>query len=174
MNPILLLVLRLLHIGGGLLWVGAAVVYFAFIGPTLKTIGPASGPFLQVFTGRMKYPMFMGLVSTITVLSGAYLYVWLSGGLRLSWIARGPGLIFTIGALVSIVSFFIGFLFMSPRGKRMGEIGAKLASAGGPPDPALLAEMRRLDGEMHTFELVEFILLSVALFTMATARYWSF
>jgi len=174
MNNYLLMFLRFLHIGGGVLWVGAAVLYFAFIQPTLKSIGPAGGAFMQNFTGRQKYPMFMGIVSTVTVLSGAYLYFLVSSGMRLGWMLRGPGLIFTIGSVVAIVAFIIGFLFISPRGKRIGTLSAEIGRSGGAPKPEQLAEMKKLDHELHTFELIEFIFLSVALLAMATARYWYF
>ena len=174
MNTYLLLFLRLLHVGGGVLWVGAAIMYFAFVEPTLRTIGPASGTFMQNFTGRQKYPIYMSLVSLATILSGAFLYWFLSSGLRVAWMLRGPGLIYTIGSVVGIVAFFMGMLLISPRGKRLGALSAEIGRAGGPPTSAQLAEINQLNHEMHTIELVEFILLAVSLLTMATARYWIF
>ena len=41
MNIYFSLFLRIVHILAVVLWVGAAVAYFAFYGPTVKSIGPA-------------------------------------------------------------------------------------------------------------------------------------
>ena len=174
MNIYLVLILRILHIGGGVLWVGAAFLYFAYIEPTLKAIGPSGGMFMQHFTGRQKYPMFMGMVSIITVLSGFFLYVVVPGRLSLGWISQGPGLVFTIGAVASIIAFFMGFLLIKPRGERMGALSREIGMSGGPPSTSQAAELGKLNKELHSIERTEFILLSVALLTMATARYWSF
>lgn len=172
MNIYLILFLRIVHIVAGVLWVGAAVAYFAFVGPTVKAIGPAGGQFMQHLMERRKYPIFMTIVSALTVLSGVPLYVFASGGLQLSWITSGPGVVFTIGAVVAIVVFFLGILMLKPRAERMGALGKEIGMAGGTPSPAQAAELQRLDRELAQIELADFILLIIATLTMATARYW--
>ena len=39
-----LIVLRALHIFAGVFWVGAALMFFFFVEPTTKKLGPQAGP----------------------------------------------------------------------------------------------------------------------------------
>lgn len=166
--------LRLIHVFGGVLWVGSAIFYLFFIEPSVKSLGPAGPKFMQELIGKRGYSQYMGIVSFLTVVSGALLYWNTSGGLNLNWITSGIGIGFTIGAVVSIVVFFLGILAIKPRGDRMGVLGKEIAMAGGPPSPAQQTELVRLEGELATLERIDFILLTIALITMATARYWIF
>jgi len=166
--------LRIVHIVAGTLWVGAAVLYLFYISPSVKATAPAGTKFHQYFIARQKYPIFMSIISALTVVAGAILLWRDAGGQLASWITTGPGLGFTIGAVASLIVFFMGIFMMSPRGKRLGELGAQIEAAGGPPTPEQLAELQTLDQQLHTLEWVDFILLMIALVTMATARYWLF
>jgi uncharacterized membrane protein len=172
MNIYLILVLRIIHILAGSLWVGGAVAYFGFVGPSVKASGPAGGQFMQQFIERRKYPIYMTIASALTVLSGAPLYLFASGGLQLSWITSGPGVVFSIGSVAAIVVFFLGTLMIAPRAQRMGALGKEIGMASGPPSPAQAAELQQLDRELAQIELADFVLLMIATLTMATARYW--
>ena len=174
MDIFLINLVRLVHIFAGVLWVGAAFLFLFFIGPSVKATAPEGQKFLQYFLVRKKYPMFMGIVSILTVLAGALL-LWrdISGDL-LGYIQTGPGLGFAIGSLAAIIVVPIGLFLMSPRGERIGQLGAQIEAAGGPPSADQMAELERLDKELHTLEWIDFILLSISLLTMATARYWLF
>ncbi|UCC87892.1 MAG: hypothetical protein JSV81_00945 [Anaerolineales bacterium] len=172
MNIYLVMLLRIVHILAGSLWVGGAVAYFGFVGPSVKASGPAGGHFMQNFIERRKYPIYMTIASALTVLAGVPLYLFASGGLQLSWITSGPGVVFSIGSVVAIVVFFLGTLMIAPRAQRMGALGKEIGMAGGPPSPAQAAELQQLDREMARIELADFVLLMIATLTMATARYW--
>jgi hypothetical protein len=169
---IVLLVLRLIHVAAGALWVGAAIAYFLFFAPTAKGLGPAGPKFMQDLVGKHRYPMYMNVVSMLSILAGLALLWIVSGGLNAAWLTSGPGLGYTIGSLAALAAFGVGFAGIRPRAMRMGELGAAIAAAGGPPTPQQGAELRRLDAEMHTYEQWDAILLMVSLVTMATARYW--
>lgn len=166
--------LRIVHIFAGVLWVGAAFLFLFFISPGVKATAPEGQKFLQHFLIRQKYPMFMSIVSALTVLAGAVLFWRDAGGDLLGWIQTGPGLGFTIGSVAALVVVPMGFLLMSPRGERIGQLGAQIEAAGGPPTADQLAELQKLDKELHTLEWIDFILLAISLVTMATARYWLF
>lgn len=129
---------------------------------------------MQYFVERQRYPIFMSIVSTLTIVSGVPLYLFASGGLQLSWISSGPGLVFTVGSVVSILTFFVGFFVIQPRAIRMGVLGKEIGMSGGPPSPAQAAELHTLDQELSRVERAEFVLLSIAMIAMATARYWIF
>lgn len=127
---------------------------------------------MRQLTGKARYPMYMSMVSLATILSGVYLFISNSGGLRSGWIQTGPGIVYTIGAVVGIGVFFMGFLMIRPRAERMSALGREIGAKGGPPSPAQAAEMQKLNHELTRIEQVDFVLLTVALLAMAVARYF--
>ena len=68
-----LIVLRFLHIVGGVLWAGSAIFYVLFVEPGVKALGPAGPKFMQELIQARKYPLFMNVVSILTVLAGGAL-----------------------------------------------------------------------------------------------------
>ena len=65
-----MLVFRFLHIVAGVLWVGSAFLFSAFIGPSAAEVGPSAGPLLTVMVKKRKVPMVIKALSGITVLAG--------------------------------------------------------------------------------------------------------
>jgi uncharacterized membrane protein len=174
MNIYLIILLRTIHIFSGVLWVGSAIFYIFLVKPTVKALGPAGPTFMGYLVTKQRLPLFMNTVALLTILSGIPLFIFVSGGLRIAWITTGPGIGFTIGSLVGIGVFFLGFLMIKPRGERLSEIGKEIAMAGRPPTFEQTAELEKIDQELSQVERLDFVLLTIALFTMATARYWSF
>lgn len=166
--------LRIIHIVAGTLWVGSAVSYFFFVEPTVKSLGPAAPQFMQTLIERRRYPMFMNIASALTIVAGALLYWSISGGFQWVWVTSGPGLGFTLGSVIALVVFGIGFFMIRPRAERLGELGKAIDAAGGPPTPEQAAELGKLGEEMTKIERVDVILLTISLVIMATARYWYF
>ena len=111
--------LRTAHIVGAVLWVGSAILYLFFVAPSIKASGPGGQGVMQQLIGRQRYPLYMNTVALVTILSGVYLIVVASGGLLPSWFRTGPGLGFTLGAVVGIAVFFVGMLGIKPSGERM-------------------------------------------------------
>jgi uncharacterized membrane protein len=174
MNIYLLNLLRFVHVVAGILWAGASIFYLLFIKPSVKSIGPAGPQFMQNLTQRRKFPMFMVSTSLLTVLAGGMLYWFLSGGLNLAWAATGPGLGFTIGSLAALIAFFLGTFGIGPTSGQIGALGGQIAASGRAPSPEQTSRMQALEQKLSTIENVEFVLLVIALVTMATARYWVF
>ena len=174
MNITLFILFRIIHIFAGVLWAGAAAAYFFFVEPAAKSSGPAGHKFIGNLTGKHRYPQFMGIVSLVTILSGVPLYLFDSGGLQLRWILSGTGMVYTIGSVITVAVFILGITQLSPRGARLAALGREIENAGGPPSPAQLAELEKIDGEMNVFEKWDLAMVGIALLTMATARYWVF
>lgn len=170
----LLIVLRLVHVVAGILWGGAAISYLFFVKPSVKSIGPAGPQFMQSLTTRRKYPTFMMATSLLTVLSGGVLYWLSSGGLNLNWVQTGPGLGFTLGSLASLVAFLVGGFGIGPTAEKMGAIGGQIAASGTGPTPEQLNLLQVLERRLARVELIDFVMLVIAMVTMATARYWFF
>jgi hypothetical protein len=128
----------------------------------------------QDFIQKRRYPLFMNVVSALTIVAGALLYWIISGHLQPAWITTGPGTVFTIGAGAATVVYRIGFFMIRPRAERLAMLGKAVSNAGGPPAPEQAAELHKLSEEMTQVERVDVILLTLSLLAMATARYWSF
>lgn len=174
MNIYLLNLLRLVHVVAGILWAGAAISYLFFVKPSVKAIGPVGPNFMQNMTQRRKYPAFMMSTSLLTVLAGGALFWFISGGLNLAWVKSGVGLGFTTGSLASLAAFLIGATAIGPTSGQIGALGGQIAASGKGPTPEQAVKMQSLEKKLATAENVEFVLLVIALLTMATARYWIF
>lgn len=174
MNTTLIIFLRLVHVFAGALWVGAAIFYLFFIKPSVKAIGPAGPQFMQNLTERRKYPMFMMSTSLLTVLAGGVLYFYSSGGFNLAWLRSGPGIGFTLGSLAALVAFLVGSLVIGPTSGQMGALGKQISMSGKPPSPEQISALQALEKKMASAERIDFIMLAIAMLTMATARYWIF
>lgn len=174
MNTYLLILLRIVHIFAGSLWIGAAISYLFFFKPSVKAIGPAGPQFMQVLAERRKYPIFMVIASLLTVLAGGALYLYASGGFKLTWIQTGAGLGFTIGSLAALVAFLVGNFGIGPVAARMGALGQQIGASGGSPTPVQLSTLQTLEKKLSRAELIDFVMLVIAMLTMATARYWTF
>lgn len=174
MNEYLLIFLRLVHIFAGTLWIGAAIFYLFFIKPSVKAIGPTGPQFMQNLTERQKYPLFMMSTSLLTVLAGGALYLYTSGGFNLAWIRTGTGLGFTIGSLAALVAFLVGSLVIGPTSGQMGALGKQIGMSGKPPAPEQISTLQALEKKLSTAERIDFVMLTIAMLTMATARYWTF
>lgn len=174
MNIYFLNVLRIIHIIAGVLWAGAAISYFFFIKPTVQSLGPAGPQFMQNLVERQRYPRFMKIVSFLTIVAGGALFWNTSGGLNFAWVKTGPGLGFSIGAIASLIAYVNGIALLSPRAVKIGVLGMEISKAGGPPTNEQMSMMEKLQRELLRVEQLDFVLLVIALVTMATARYWLF
>lgn len=169
-----LIVLRLVHIVASVCWAGGAFIFFLFVEPTAKALAPSGQQFVQHMIVKRRYSVFMGITSTLTVLSGALLFWQDANGQWLAWMSTGPGLGFTLGAVAGIAVYVVGTFGMKPRAERMGKLSAEIRAAGGAPTPAQAAELQKIDKEMSTLGYIDFVLVALALALMATARYWLF
>lgn len=174
MSAQFLILLRLLHVVGGILWGGAAVFYLFFIKPSVQAIGPAGPEFMRSLAQRRKYPAFMMVTSSLTVLAGAVLLWATSAGLNHNWLRSGPGIGFTIGSIAALLSYLVGSIRIGPTSAKLARIGAEIESGGKPPSPEQARRLAALQKQLVSAELFSFVMLSIAMLTMATARYWYF
>jgi hypothetical protein len=174
MDIYILLILRLIHVVAGILWGGSAIFLLFFVKPSVKAIG-ASGPqFMQSLVERRKAPLFMVGSSFLTVVSGGILYWFSSAGFKIAWISTGPGIGFTIGAFTGLVAFLFGNFGIGPTSEKLGKLGAQIAASGKPPSPEQVSQLQALEKRLNFSEQVDFIMMVIAMLTMATARYWIF
>jgi len=101
---IYIIILRLIHIFGGVAWVGAAFLMLGSIIPAVDALGQEGGKFMQSLLGPGRFSQYMGLMGTATAVSGLLLYIRASNNFSTGWIASGQGIMLTIGALAGLAA----------------------------------------------------------------------
>lgn len=164
-NAVVLLLLRAIHIVGGVLWVGGVVFVTFFLVPATQVLGPAAQPMMQFIMGRRKLSIYLMVLGLVTTIAGALLMarnVSLTDG---QW-ARSPmGIGMSVGAASAILALIVGLSVNMPAARRLG-----------PPKPgaAPLTDEQRaaLMGRIALGSRIVFVLLVIAALVMATARYY--
>lgn len=164
------LVLRVLHVGAGVFWAGATWTLAGFLTPAVKATGASGREVMGQISGKLRMSDVLGVSAATNAVTGLLLYWRISSGFHSRWLASGPGIGLTIGALAGIVAFFIGLLVTRPTTVQIGALGARLAGAEGPPEPALLQRMGALQAKLEAAGLWISILLAVAVIAMASAQ----
>jgi uncharacterized membrane protein len=166
-----LLILRLVHVLGGLFWVGSGLFTTFYLMPALASAGPAAG---QVMAGLQKRRLFtvLPLVALLTILSGLRLMWITSAGFSSAYLDSANGRTLIAGGVAAIAAFVLSLLVARPAAVRSAALGASLA--GMPEGEAraaaaneLAALRRRTTIASHT--AVALLLLAAS--SMAVARY---
>lgn len=139
-----------------------------YVEPVVNEIGPAGQTFMQGLL-RRGFNNFMLSMAVIGILSGAYLYWRVSGGLSVSWITSSYGATLTVGAISALVAFALGPIFYIPLGKK-AEALAKGFGPGG-PSAEQRAEMGAITHKLARVGQWSMVLLGITVLTMAGARY---
>jgi len=134
-----------LHIVSAVGWLGAAMVFAMLIGPTLPSLTPAARGELIVKLVP-KYIRYAEIFTFITPIFGLALALYITHG---SFSIFAPsttfGLYISIGALLSVVAWVIGFGLVAPTGHKIVLLTKDLIkNPGAPPPPELQKASVRL------------------------------
>jgi uncharacterized membrane protein len=168
LDQIFVMVLRVLHIGAGLFWVGSVFFMTRFVLPAIQEAGPDGGKFAAVLMrgGRVQRAMIES--AGVTIVAGLFMYgryiVQTDGVWARSPIAMGYG----VGAITAIVAFILGLTINAPAARRMQAIAG---SAGGPPSAEQQAEIGRLRERIASTSRIVLGLLTISVISMAVSRY---
>lgn len=170
----LLIILRLLHIIGGVVWAGASLMLTFIVEPAVIASGEDGTRFMQQLTTQGRFANYMLVSAVMTVAAGASLLWIVSAGFSKAWVSSGPGLGFTLGGVAALVAFFIGYLVQNRTTEHMVHLGRTITTGGNPPNQDQLAMLQAyrtrisLGGRWTT----GFLILAVLL--MAVSRYLVF
>jgi len=175
---IVMIVLRFFHIVGGALWVGAAFLFVAVIGPSAAEVGPSAGPLLQVAVKKRKAAKLITIFGASTVIAGWLM--WLrdlrdySDWNVSNWVFHALllGLALTLGAIMATIAFYEGYFHVGRGVEELVDLGAEMAAADGPPPPEKLTRMQSIQASLQKHGQVDIVLLLLTVTFMATARYW--
>ncbi len=164
------LLLRLVHILGGIFWVGAMLLLAGFLIPAVRATGREGGRFMQHLMQQRRLPVYLGVAMLLTVLSGFTLYGRLIAATQGAWAGTRPGMAYGFGGLAAILGAVVGMAVSGSAGRRMAAIGQSVGQ-GGAPSPEQQAELGRLQNRMMTGSRLAAGLLLIAAAAMAIARY---
>lgn len=163
MNIYLVWLLRIIHIVGGVIWVGGTLIMTFFVAPTVGATGEAGQKFIGHLMNNLKFSNRMAAASGLTILAGFILYF--RGGSALMESSFGIGL--GIGAVFGLIGFVSGML-IGRTIKAMAQLGAQMQ---GKPSPDQLTQMQALQKRQMTVSMISTISVILATVFMAIARY---
>ncbi len=159
-GALLVTILRLLHIGAGLIWVGAALLMSLYIEPAAAAAGTEGRRFLRALYSQTQFPRLIPLMALITTVAGLLLYGLLSYHEAMS---SAMGFVLTIGSAFGLLAFGHGFFTVWRGAGRY----ATLLKAG----EAKEADLEPLQDKIRRNGRISLWLALVALILMAGARY---
>jgi hypothetical protein len=164
-----LLLLRLVHILGGIFWVGSGLFTAFFLMPVLGQAGSAAAP---VMIGLQKRRMMtiMPIVALLTILSGIRLMMVTSNGFSRDYFVLASGKTYAMSGILAIVSLLLGLIVARPAATRMMELSRMVASAE-TDRQRLGAEIRALQRRAAYSSTIAIALLLLSAAGMAVARY---
>jgi uncharacterized membrane protein len=162
-------VLRIVHIGAGVVWVGGAALFFFKLEPTITKLGPDAEKFVEELVVQRKLPLYFAISSTLTVAGGIWLYWNATIGLQL--IGTTSNIIFGIGGIAAIIAWAAGATLIPRALKQVAAVGQQMKTAGGPPTPELMGAMHAAQERLRQLGLFDLILLALAVLAMSVARY---
>ena len=166
----LTVVLRLIHVVGGIFWVGAGLLMNFFIGPTLRATGDAGKQFASHFMTRTRVVMVMNISVYGTALAGLWLYGIDSNWFQSAWMKSSSGIGFTIGALFGLIGLVTGMMNGS-NNRKMAALGSQIQ---GKPTPEQAIQLGAIQKQQAWVVPVSSWSLLLAALFMATARYFVF
>jgi hypothetical protein len=166
----LVLVLRLVHIVGGVFWAGTSFFLAGFLGPSVAATAPDGGKVMGHLLARTRFNTVIGLAATLTAVSGVILFVIVSGNLQMAWISTPTGLALSIGAVAGLLGFFHGMTAILPTSLRTASLVREIAASGGPPSPEQGAELGALAAKSGRNSRIVAYLLVIAVLGMAVTE----
>ena len=105
-----LLVLRILHIGAGVYWVGSTLLYAVVIAPALRETKGTGQKFIDYLITKKRFGTESASAGGMAGFAGILLYWRDSQGLTSAWMHSSTGIGFTVGAVFGLVAFIFGVI----------------------------------------------------------------
>ena len=167
----LFVVLRIFHIVAGVFWAGSMMFLANFLSPAINDAGPAGGPVMMALMKRNVFTI-VPIAAILTILSGGWMFWIDSEGMKGPWLHSHMSLFLSIGAVLALIAFFVGMLFVRPLQMKifamMGEIGPM---PDGPDKQGRLAAVGAMRAKAFKGGKAVAHLLALCVLMMAIARY---
>ena len=157
-------ILRFIHIFSTIFGVGTTLFLVLFLQPTVRSLGPDGSKIMQRLLGGTRFSLVIALSAWITIIAGALLPWPLTG-----WsppVMFGSRLPLTLGTLAGIAAGVVGAAVTGRASGQLKGVGKQMATQGGPPAPAQLAEMQRLQAKIRQGGVISAVLMVIAVIGM--------
>jgi len=162
----LIWLLRIIHIGAGIFWVGGALVMTFFVGPTVGATAEAGQKFIGHLMNNQKLSNRLAAAAGLTILAGLILF-GLDARAGSAWVRSSFATGLSIGAGFALVGFVFGML-IGRNTKAMTQLGAQMQ---GKPSPQQLSQMQVIQRRQITYSYINVAALVLAVIFMSIARY---
>lgn len=162
------ILLRFLHIGAAISWVGSAFFVLAILDPMAMRMGPVEANRLhRHLVLRSKFGVFFPVTAILTVVAGLVLYWWVNPGIKA--LGSTQGIVFHVGVLFGILALIWGG---SMEGRLVGKMRKLSEAIQGNPTPAQEQEFTAIAHKLSSANKVSGVLLIIAMFGMSTFQYF--
>lgn len=164
-----IVVLRLVHILGGIVWVGSGIYSFLFLVPAIAQAGPAGG---QVMANLQKRHLFTALpiVALLSILSGVRLMQIMSGGFSAAYFASPMGRTYAVSSVLATAGFLISLVISRPGALRLTKLQQSAVSDKTSKE-LIQSEIRALQNRVTLSGKIAVLLVVLGAAGMAVARY---
>lgn len=162
----LIWLLRIIHIVGGVFWVGGVLMMTFFISPTVGAMPAEGQKFIGHLMNNLKFSARMSAAAGATILAGFILY-GLDARAGAAWQRSSFAIGLSIGAGFALIGFVFGIL-LGRTNKAMARLGAQFQ---GKPTDAQMTQMQAIRKQQITYSNISAATLLLAVIFMATARY---
>lgn len=167
------ILLRIIHIGAAVLWVGTGAMMILVMMPTANKVGKDAGAFINGMMLYSIFPILTPVTAALTTLSGAALYILVSDVFNPRWMVLPSSIVLTVGAVFGLLAFGHGSAALGKYTTQQRVIAAEFEALEGPPSDALSTRLNNNLAKMHLHSKISFALMIVAVVTMSAHRYVS-
>jgi uncharacterized membrane protein len=165
-----ILIARIIHVVGAVIWVGSMFFLAVFLGPAIEEMGPEGGKLMGALA-RRNWPVFVPIVAILTMLAGLYLYWRASSGFDPGYMRSGPGMTFGVGAAAAILAYIIGMAVTRPAMMNAMKMSQQMATASEAERQQLGESIARNRERASAGGKFVITLLLIAAVAMSVARY---
>jgi uncharacterized membrane protein len=165
-----LLFLRILHIGAGVFWVGSTLLLAFVISPALKETGESGQKFVDHLIKHKRFGTESAGAGLMAGIAGFLLYWRDSQGFTSAWMQSSVGIGFGIGAGLALIAFIFGVL----TDRKMKALLQLREQFQGTLTDEQTSQLQVLGKQQSTYLYVCAATLTLALWVMASARYFVF
>ncbi len=161
---------RIVHVLGGVIWVGSMFFMSVFLIPSVTEVGP-DGAKVMAAMAKRKWMIVVPVIALLTMLSGIWLFWRASMGFNEAYMSSGPGRTYSLGGAMAILGFIIGITVTRPAMMKMGRLTASLANASPAERETIMNELQktRIRGE-RAGKVIAYLLIGTVTL-MALGRY---
>lgn len=163
---ILIWLLRIIHIVGGVFWVGGSLIMTFFVVPTIGAVGESGPKFVGHLMNNLKFSGRMAAASGSAILAGIILF-GLDARAGAAWARSSFAIGLSIGAGFALIGFVLTIL-VGRTSKVMAQLGAQFQ---GKPTSEQLSRMQTTQKQLATYSTIAAVTLVLAVVFMAIARY---